>query len=440
LAYDDPIGTEQEMELGSLMQNTQLVCLGISHHTAAVEVREYFSNIHVTTRRDPAICELAVLSTCNRMEVYAFLDAAVADGYDLLLNFLGQVHHHPPTRALPNTYYLQGEAVVVHLCRVAAGLESAVIGEPQILGQVQNALTAAQEAQTIGPALSLLFRTAIQAGKRARTETQISTNPASTSSVAIALAQQAVGELRQQSVLVVGLGEIGLLTVTLLRSHRLQQLGVVNRTRAKAETVAAAWEGRATAYDLSELHTALQAADVVFTAASTPAPLIDALLLEQVMRLRQGRPLVLVDLAVPRNVAADVITVTGVRLYTVDDLRATLDQAFAARQREIPRVEQIIAAEVERWQQHFPTLAVTPLVADLRQQAEAIRQRELTRALKALGNVDAQTLAQFQHFSQALVNQLLHTPTVRLKQKASSGDVTEYAGVVRELFGLEIGN
>jgi glutamyl-tRNA reductase len=421
------------------MQNTQLVCLGISHHTAGVELREYFSNVNVTTQRDPAIRELAVLSTCNRMELYAFVANGVADGYDLLLNFLAQVHQHTPTRFMPNTYYLQGEAVVEHLCRVAAGLESAVIGEPQILGQVQNALAAAQEVHTVGPVLRLLFRLAIQAGKRAHSETKISANPASTSSVAIALAQAAVGELRQQRVLVVGLGEIGMLTITLLRSHRVQHLAVANRTRTKAERVAATWTGTAVAFDLSELPSALQGADVVFTAASTPAPLIDAAMLQQVMSLRQGRPLVLVDLAVPRNVAADVTTIAGIRLYTVDDLRATLDQAFAARQQEIPRVEQIIAAEVERWQQQFPTLAITPLVADLRQQAEAIRQRELNRALKALGDVDAQTLAQLQHFSQALVNQLLHTPTVRLKQKASTGDVTEYAGVVRELFGLEVG-
>lgn len=419
------------------MQNTQLICLGISHHTAGVELREYFSNVNVTTQRDPAIRELAVLSTCNRMEIYAFLADQVADGYELLLNFLGQVHQHTPMRFMPNTYYLQGEAVVDHLCRVAAGLESAVIGEPQILGQVQTALAAAQEAHTVGPVLQLLFRLAIQAGKRARTETKISANPASTSSVAIALAQAAVGDLRQQRVLVVGLGEIGLLTITLLRSHQVQHLAVANRTRAKAEQVAETWAGTAVAYDLTELAAALQTADVVFTAASTPAPLIDAAMLRQVMQVRQERPLVLVDLAVPRNVAADITPLPGIWLYTVDDLRATLDQAFAARQQEIPRVEQIIAAEVEHWQQQFPTLAVTPLVADLRQQAEAIRQRELTRALKALGAVDPQTLDQLQHFSQALVNQLLHTPTVRLKQKASAGDVTAYAAVVRELFDLE---
>ena len=417
------------------MQTNQLVCLGLSHHTARLELREYFNGLALSGHHDPRIREMALVSTCNRMELYAYLDATVTDGHQVLIDLLAGVHRLPPALFANHTYFHTGEAVVNHLCRVAAGLESMVIGEAQILGQVSQALQAAQEAKRIGSALSLLFRTAIRVGKRARTETAISVNPASTSSVAVTLAQTAAGDLRHQRVLVIGMGEIGELTLKALRARGVTGIDVANRTRIKAEVAVAPWHG--TAYTLNELPQALADADVVISATSAQQPLINAAMVKMVMAQRPQRQLVLVDLAVPRDIDPAVAALPNVQLFDIDDLRAGLDEALSARQREIPQVEAIITQEVGAWRREFQSRVLNPVVAELRQKAEAIRQRELGRALNRLGNVDPAVADQLQHLSRALVNQLLHEPTVRLKQKAGSDDGAEYAQAIRELFGLE---
>jgi glutamyl-tRNA reductase len=416
------------------MQMRQLVCLGVSHHTATVALREYLGREIVVEGRDPAIREMVMVATCNRAELYAYVDASVSDPEALLVEYLAKTHHMNPARFVEHTYFLTGQAVVEHLCRVAAGLDSLVIGEPQILGQVIDAFQAAQGAHTCGPVLSLLFRTGIQAGKRARSETAISTNAASISSVAVALAGRLMPDLQSRRILVIGLGDMGRLTVKALRARGISAIDVVNRTHAKAVEAVAAWGGRA--YPLAQLPEALAAADVVFTATSTQTPVLDRALVQQALADRPERPLVLVDLAVPRDVDPAVAELPGVRLLDVDHLNANLDEALSMRQREIPRVEAIIVAEVAAWMQRFQALRVEPVIADLRQKAEAIRQHELERTLRFLGDVDAETWQHVQHLSRALVNKLLHEPTVRLKQKASSTDADDYADTLRDLFGL----
>lgn len=422
------------MEDNRAMQTTQLVCLGVSHHTATVETREYLRQALQRVQGDPAIRELVIMATCNRAELYAILDTHVQNAQDRLTQFLAGLHPVDMEKLAVHTYFLHGRAVVYHLCRVAAGLDSLVLGEPQILGQVIDAYEAARQAHTIGPELSLLFRIAIQAGKRARRETTISANPASISSVAVALAQQVIGDLRERRVLVVGLGEMGQLTVKTLRGRGVSTLALANRTRAKAESASKLWQGAA--YSLDELPQALAAADVVFTAARSEQPLIDRSMVQTVMAQRSDRPLVLVDIAVPRNIAPDVAG-AGVHRFDVDHLRTSLDDALSARQAQIPQVEAIIDEEIAGWEQKAQELQVAPVIADLRQRAETIRQHELERTLRFLGKVDPQVLNQFQHLSRALVNKLLHEPTVRLKRKAGEGDATDYASTVREIFGLE---
>jgi glutamyl-tRNA reductase len=419
------------------MQVSQLVCLGLNHHTATVELREHFSHIRLIgdgrINDDNAILrELVTLSTCNRVEFYAYVNPHIEDPHAALIELLST--QMESASCLEHLYFYRGQAVVEHLGRVAAGLDSLVLGEPQILGQINNACQLAQQNKTMGPVLSLLFRTAVQAGKRARTETKISSNPASVSSVALALAQKITGNLRAQRVLLIGLGEIGNLTLKLLKARGVTQLAIANRTQQKAATIAAEWGGRA--YSLDELPQALLAADVVISATRAPQPLLDAITVRTVMEQRQNERLVLVDLAVPRDIDPAAGDITGVCLFDVDDLQNGVDEAFLARQREIPGVEAIIAEEVTAWARKFEELTVEPLVATLRQRAETIRQRELARTLRNLGDVDAQTLAQLQHFSRALVNQLLHEPTVQLKKKAGQPAADEYACAIRDLFGL----
>ncbi len=410
------------------MQLTQLACLGLSHHTARIEEREYFAGLVLNAQRHPALREMAVLSTCNRVELYAWVDAEIDDAQTLLINFLADLHHRPSSSFAYQTYFHQGESALLHLCRVAAGLESLVIGEAQILGQVSNSFQVGQAAKTIGPALSLIFRTAIQAGKRARGETTISANPASTASVAVALAERTAGDLRQKRVVVVGLGEIGKLTVKILRNKGVDQLAVANRTIATAQALAVEWGGDV--YALADLPAALEWADVVFTAASVQPPLLTPTTLGS----RHNHPLALVDLAVPRNISPEVATLPGVQLFDVDDLQVALDDALHTRQQEIPKVEAIIEQEVATVTRKLDELAVEPLIAQLRQRAESIRQQEIERSLRALGEVDERTAAQLEYLSRSIINKLLHEPTLRLK-KHSSGK-TFHAAVMRDLFDL----
>jgi glutamyl-tRNA reductase len=378
---------------------------------------------------------MVVLSTCNRIELYAYVDAAPAEAHTLLLNYLDAHHPIEVNTFRDYLYFYTGDETVEQLLRVAAGLDSLVLGEPQILGQVTSAFMQAVETGSAGPALTALFHGAIRAGKRARSETAISSNPATVSSVAIALAEDVVGDLRGQRVLVVGLGDMGQMTLNALRKRGVEQISLVNRSRERAEEIAAAWHGNV--YDLAALPQALAGTDVVISATAAPYPIIDTRAVERAMVSRQGQPLVLIDIAVPRDVDPAVRVIPGIHLYNMDDLQTTLDEALAARQEEIPRVEAILAEEATRIADQFRMLTVAPVIATLRQKAEAIRQRELQRTLRYLGDdVDPETVKHVQHLSRSLVNKLLHEPTVRLRQQAGNGDDNVYVDAVRELFNL----
>jgi glutamyl-tRNA reductase len=375
------------------------------------------------------VAELALLSTCNRIELYAVIHPGETATATPLLNLLAQTQSLDPAELEDYVYFLTGDTAVNHLLRVACGLDSLVLGEPQILGQVTDAYRTAVSHHTLGPVLDTLFKAAIHTGKRARAETTISSNPASVSSVAIALAQKVLGNLVNHAILVVGVGEMGRLALKALRNRGLPNVSVANRTKIRAETAVAPFNGRA--YSLDELPQAIHWADVVITAVHSPQPIIDITTI-----LPRERPLVLVDIAVPRNVDTAVANLPHIRLYSLDDLRATLDESLAARQAEIPHVEHIIAAETEQLSTHYAQLTVKPLILEMRRKAEQIRETELERALRHLGEVDEQTMVHLQRFSHSLVNKLLHEPTIRLKEKAGHQQAEEYATAVRELFGL----
>jgi glutamyl-tRNA reductase len=373
-----------------------------------------------------AVCELVLLSTCNRIELYAVVDADVTQAKTVLLNLLAQTRGLDSAQFTDYVTVFEGEAVSDHLLKVAAGLDSLVLGEPQILGQVTDAYMTSVAQGTTGSILDALFKAAIRTGKRTRTETAISSNPASVSSVAIALAQKMLGDLSNRRTLVVGAGEMGRLAVKALRIRGLSQIAVANRTVARAEALVAEWGGRY--YSLAQLQQAISEADVVITAVASDKLIID----ETTIGARQ-RPLIVVDLAVPRNVATAVCHLPNVQLFDVDDLQATLDESLAARQAEVPAVEAIIAEEKANLQDQLRQLTIKPLIIDMRRKAEEIRQTELERTLRHLGEVDDQTLTHIQHLSRSLVNKLLHEPTARLRQKASD---EEYTTTVRDLFGL----
>ncbi|MCA9874375.1 MAG: glutamyl-tRNA reductase [Anaerolineales bacterium] len=443
-----------------MMPLQPIACLGLSHRTAPVEVRERLRctlldveplmpagdgqlsgkavptavTLPSTSPSFAAIRGLVILSTCNRLELYVHLAPGVDDARALLEEVLAAVHQTDLRPFAHQFYFYEGETAVSHLLRVAAGLDSLVLGEPQILGQVTGSYMAAVEAQTIGPVLDALFRAAIRTGKRTRSETAISSNPASVSSVAINLAQHIVGDLNGRHTLVIGLGEMGRLALKGLGHRGVMAVSVANRTWVRAETAVARFNGRA--YSLEQLPEALLAADVVISATASPIPVITESMLRPVLRARGERPLVLIDLAVPRDVDAAVKNLPGVHLFDVDDLQSSLDESLAAREAAVPLVEGIVQAETAVLDKELQQLAVQPLIADLHQKAETIRQRELERTLRQLGDVDPQMAEHLQRLTRSLVNKLLHEPTRQLRTQVGTETAVTYASTVRELFGL----
>jgi glutamyl-tRNA reductase len=412
----------------------RLVCLGLSHRTAPVDLRERLSTLGPGAGRCPAVEEHAVLSTCYRVELYAYLVDGVDEARDELIDVLARGHDVERDLLVDHLYVHAGEDVARHLCRVAAGLDSLVLGEAEILGQVGAAYEEGRGAGTTGPVLSLLFRTAVTAGRRARSESAIGANPATASSMAVALAEGALGDLRERRALVVGAGRIALQTLKAATGRGIAETAVVNRTKERA--VEAASPFGAAAHGFDELGNALAWADLAVTATSSETPVVSEETVAAAMAGREHRPLVLVDLAVPADVERSAGQVAGVRLFDVDDLRAGLDDAIASRLREVPKVEGIVADEVDAFGRRYRELDVEPLVGALRRRAESIRERELERTLRDLGDVDPETAERIEHLSRALVKKLLHEPTVRLRARAGEGGADDVAAAVRELFGL----
>jgi glutamyl-tRNA reductase len=412
----------------------RLVCLGLSHRTAPVELRERVGALGPGAERCPAVQEHAVLSTCYRVELYVHLVDGVAEARDELIGVLAGEHGVERSLLDDHLYVYAGEDVARHLCRVAAGLDSLVLGEAEILGQVGTAFEDSRDNATAGPALSLLFRTAISAGRRARSETSIAANPATASSMALSLAEGTVGDLKAKRALVVGAGRIGLQALSAFAGRGIAERAVANRSEARAGE--AAEQFGAAIYGLDGLREALAWADVAITATASEEPVVTAELVADAMRGREDRPLVLVDLAVPADVERAAGEVPGVRLFDVDDLRAGLDETMALRLREVPLVETLVEEEIESFARRYRELDVEPLVAELRRQAEAIRERELERALRDLGDIDPETAERIRHLSKVLVNRLLHEPTVRLRERAGAGDGDDVAAALRELFGI----
>ncbi len=421
----------------------QILCLGLSHHTAPVELRERVS-YHAGAQkaalarlgcghasRPAELVELAILSTCNRLEFYAFTHT---DQYEPLLQFIGETTGVPVTELAPHLYrYTQADAIR-HLGRVASGLDSMILGEPQILGQVTEAYELGLSQRSIGPVLSALFRYAIHTGKRARTETAISRNPASASSVAVKLAEETVGNLSAARTVIVGAGEMAELAIEALRLRGVQHITVVNRTHARAQQLADRWQAAALTFE--NLPDALLDADIVITSTGAPHILFKPPLVEAVMRQRPDRPLVFIDIAVPRDVDPDINQVPNVRCYDIDDLEARLNGSLAERQQEVPQVEAIIAAEADAFMAWLNSLEIMPVISDLRAKADAIRRAEVDKTLRQLKDLSETDRQRIEAMSEALVNKLLHDATLRLKAEAGNGHAAEYATAVRHLFAL----
>jgi glutamyl-tRNA reductase len=317
-------------------------------------------------------------------------------------------------------------------------LDSLVVGEPQILGQVTRALELARGQNTAGPILNRLFQAAIHAGKRARTETGISRNPASVSSLAASLSERAVHKISDAQIVILGAGEMAELAVEALRKRGANRILVVNRTLERAHSLAQRWEAQATTFESIDL--ALVSADILIASTGAPHTLISREMVNETMRKRSERPLVLIDIAVPRDIDPDAASIHGVRLYDIDKLNAYLEHSLAERISEVPQVKIILEEEHSQFEEYMKSLEMLPIIADMRQQAELIRQGVLEKTFRRLPDLTETERDRIESMTQALVKKILDAPTQRLRAEASCPHAPEYAAVARTLFGLHQGD
>jgi glutamyl-tRNA reductase len=412
----------------------RLALVGVSHRQAPVELRE---RVAVDARGAAALahdlahgCEAVVLSTCNRTELYLASDDLSHHLDEQASESLLALAGDDGAALAPVLYRLGDDSAALHLFRVAAGLDSLVPGEGEILGQVRDAF----ELGATGPLLDRLFRQALHAGRRARVETAIGESPASVPAAAAALAQQVFGELERHSVLLIGAGKMSELTARNLRSRGASIAAVANRTAAHGEELAERVESRAVTLD--EIPTLLATADVVVTSTSAPGFVVDQATAAAALRTRRGRPILFVDLAVPRDVDPSLATIDGCFVYDIDDLEAVVQASLAGRRIEAVRAEQIVAVEAERFREWQASLSVVPAIASLHARAEEIRSGELAKAEAKLGRLPESERKLIESVTSQIVAKILHLPTVRMKEAAAGADGVIYADVVRHLFGL----
>jgi glutamyl-tRNA reductase len=417
-----------------------VVVIGLNHRTAPLELLERTT---VDSSRLPKVLhdlatrehlsEVVVLSTCNRTEVYAVAER-FHGGYQEVRSFFSELAFLAPEDFADHLYVHYDDAAAAHLFAVAAGLDSAVLGESEILGQVADAWAAAFAEGATGPALNLLFRHAVEVGKRARTETGISRGVTSLAHAAVAMADQRQRGLTGKHVLVLGAGEMGESMATALAAAGVGEVVVANRTWENAAALAGRVGGRA--IRLVDLAGELARTDVLLTSTGASSIMVEHADLASAMAARGQRPLLIVDIAVPRDVDPSAGDLDGVTLLDMDDLRRFVEIGVAGRQREAARAQVIIDEELDRLRALTTARQAAPLVAALRERAEAMRTAELERFAGRLDGLDERSRQAVDALTQALVAKLLHEPTVRLKRSAGGPKGDRLADAVRDLFDL----
>ena len=416
------------------------VVLGISHKTAPLELRERLAlpcDETVALAREFLDCgtvtEAIVLATCNRTEVY-LLAADVRTAQRLAVARLAERGGVTTADLSAAAFSASGQDAIAYLFRVAASLDSLVVGEAQILAQLKEAYHLACAEGCTSVVLNRLFRQAIEVGKRVRTETALGTRPVSVSSVAVDLARQELGTLDDCVVLVLGAGRTGELTVKHLKAQGAGAVVVANRTLAGAEILAARCDGRAVCFD--SLDAELLGADIVISSACAPGFLVDRERLAGVMDARRRRPMFLIDIAVPRNLDPGIGDLEDCCLYDIDDLRGVVAANRHEREREVAQAERIVGEEVVRMNDWLASLEVVPTIVRLRGAFDSIRETELARREGRFAQFAPEQRDEVEQLTAAIVNKILHVPTVRLKELAAEGDAYVYVDALQRLFDL----
>ena len=420
---------------------SELLALGVSHKTAPLDLRERLSLTEgraVGALREltaaPGIHEAAAISTCNRTELFLVVSDPV-EAESTALGVLTRQAEIRPTELLGHLYSLRSTEAVRHLFRVTAGLDSMIVGEAEIQGQVKRAYELALVEGATGPILNRLFRGALAAGGRAREETGVSEKGLSISSVAVELARRTLGDLADRRVLVIGAGETAELVARALVARGVATVFVANRRYDRAIGLAQRFGGNAVRFE--ELPEQLEAADIVVSATNSPHHIVERDDIAQVMATREGRPLLLVDIAVPRDIEPACREIAGVSLHDVDDVQQIVERNASGREAEAKRAERIIEAELDRFERWLASLEVVPTISALRERADEIVRRVLAEnepRWESLSEADRERLTAM---AKAIASRLLHEPTLRMKRAAGSDDAYLYVSALRELFGLD---
>lgn len=416
-----------------------LVVLGVNHKTAPVSLRERLSigdaelpNALKRLSEADGVRECLILSTCNRTEVYACTPRRSDDAG--LITLIGDICGVSPAEFAPHLYRHPGHKAAEHLFRVASGIDSMVLGEAQILGQVKNAYAVASATGATGPVLNTLFQQAITVGKRARTETAIGCGSFSVGSVAVQLAKSIFEELKGRTVLIVGAGKISELTIAHLSSSGADRILVTNRTHGKAEELAARFGGSAVRFE--EMGEALARADIVIASTGADRAIITRQMVESAMHVRRGKPMFLIDIAVPRDIESSVQELDDVFVYNIDDLQSAVEADAASRQCEVAAAERIIREEVEQFTRWFRALDAVPIVTALRTKAEEIRSAEMEKLRKRLPDLTPEQLESIEATTRSIVNRICHNPVIQIKEYAACEDADSKLETVCELFGI----
>ena len=413
-----------------------LVVLGINHKTASVDLREKVAfSVEQLERalkqmlNSSAFLETVIVSTCNRTEVYCSLES---DNSQILLAWLANFHHLTETELSQHTYCYTKDKAILHLMRVSCGLDSLVLGEPQILGQMKTAYQAAYDAGTLGKHLGKLFHHTFSAAKKVRTDTAIGSSPVSVAFAAVQLAQQIFDSLSEQTALLIGAGETIELTARHLHQNGIGRIIIANRTFDKAHALAAQFNGYA--ISLSELPTHLAEADIVVSSTASQLPILGKGRVESAIKKRKHKPMFMVDLAVPRDIEAEVEQLQDVYLYTVDDLQNTIDQNMDSRRKAAEQAEEIIDTQVEHFLSWMRSQGAQSVIKDYRLQAELTRNQALSKALLQLNKGQAAEDV-LNHLAHTLTNKLIHTPSAQLRE-AGENDRHDLVAAAREIFKL----
>ena len=415
---------------------------GINHKTAPVELRERIvvdsDNIRTALKElvtQPCIAEACIVSTCNRIELYAVMESRGND--DVLTDFIAGMGGLDANELSDVVICLRGHHVVKHLFEVASGLDSMALGETQILGQIRNAYCIAEESQCTGTVLNNLFQRAISVGKRARTETGISCGAFSIGAAAAQLAKVVFGDLRGRRALVLGAGEMGKLAARHLKANGVGHIFITNRTRERVDVLAEELGGEV--IDFNSFGDVLSSVDVLISSTSAPQPIITKELMTKVMQVRGHLPIFLIDIAVPRDIASEVSEIEGVFSYNIDDLQFFIDRCRLDRESEIANVRAIIEDEVAAFMGYLRSLEAVPLIKLLREKCDSVYTVEWERCSTKLAHLSESDREIVRRSLKSAVKKLTHDPILRIKDYAQDGS-TQKLNIVCELFDLHPGS